>query len=65
MVEEEIRRRTKGNGKEVHIILSTLKEANFKYYLKRGYTMTAEKKFEPGFHGSRDGFSVVEMAKKL
>jgi len=65
MVEDEIRRRSSGNGREVHVILSTMKERNFEYYRKKGYVLTAEKKFGKGVHGSRDGFTVAEMMKKL
>jgi len=65
MVEDEIRRRSCGKGREVHIILSTMKERNFEYYRKKGFVLTAEKKFEKGVFGSRDGFTLVEMMKKL
>ncbi|MCJ1244705.1 hypothetical protein MMC30_001904 [Trapelia coarctata] len=65
MVEDEIRRRTSGKGREVHIILSTLKERNFEYYVKKGFVWTAEKKFKKGQYGSQDGFTLVEMMKKV
>jgi len=45
MVEDEVRRRSGGRGKEVHVILSTLKERNLDYYVKKGFVWTAEKKF--------------------
>ena len=77
LVTEEVRRRAEVvarerrengadmEGEEVHLIFSTLKENNYEFYIKRGFVMTEEKKVEPGTLGSRDGFTVVEMMKRL
>ncbi|MCJ1379280.1 hypothetical protein MMC17_002381 [Xylographa soralifera] len=65
LVEEEIRRRTAGTGKEVQIVLTTAKEYNEKFYSRRGYIATGEIKIEAGTAGSVKGFTVLEMMKKL
>jgi len=65
LAEEEIRRRTTGEGKEVQVILSTAKEHNEKFYTRRGYMVTGETKIEAGTHGSIKGFSIVKMMKRL
>ena len=56
-----------GNGEvakgKVMLMLSTMLELNEPYYLKRGFTTTAVRRFEPGTVGSVDGFSVVEMMR--
>ncbi|MCJ1433537.1 hypothetical protein MMC27_002900 [Xylographa pallens] len=65
LVEEEIRRRTAGNGKEVQIVLTTAKEYNEQFYLKRGYIAIGEIKIEAGTAGSVKGFTVLEMMKRL
>ena len=55
----------KEEGEEVQLIFSTLKEVNYEFYLKRGFVCTLEKKVEPGVMGSRDGFWIVEMMKRI
>ncbi|MCJ1405784.1 hypothetical protein MMC11_009014 [Xylographa trunciseda] len=65
VVEEEIKRRTTGNGKEVQIVLTTAKEHNEKFYSKRGYIVTGETKTEAGMHGSLKGFAILQMMKRL
>ncbi|CAD6570095.1 MAG: hypothetical protein ASARMPRED_003491 [Alectoria sarmentosa] len=52
----------KGKGK-VMLMLSTMLELNESFYLKRGFTTTAVRRFEPGTMGSVDGFSAVEMMR--
>lgn len=47
------------------LLLSTMKDLNENYYLKRGWTTTDTRSFPPGTMGSRDGFSVVEMCKTI
>ena len=62
----EIRRRAAVEGKsKIVLMLSSMKELNEAYYLKRGYTTMNVKIFPPGTGGSRDGFSVAEMVKVL
>ncbi|MCJ1286491.1 hypothetical protein MMC26_005837 [Xylographa opegraphella] len=39
-IEEEIRRRTVGNGKEVQMVLALVKEYNERFYLRGGYVAT-------------------------
>ena len=51
--------------KEVLLLLSTLKDLNETYYAKRGWTATATREFPKGTLGSRDGFRVVEMFKRV
>ena len=68
---DELRRRSfvkyqdRGGQGEVKLglYLSTMKELNEEYYLKRGWVTTAEKKIDKGVMGSRDGFSVAEMVR--
>ena len=65
MLEHEVTKRTHGNGKEVHMILTTLKEINLEFYTKRGYILTAEKRIESGTCGNRDGFSIAENDEEV
>lgn len=60
-----IKYRDRGGQGEVKmgLYLSTMKELNEEYYLKRGWVTTAENKIEKGVMGSRDGFSVAEMVR--
>ena len=67
LVEEEIRRRTAGNGKEVQIVLTTAKEYNERFYLNRGYIATGDTS-QQGRSRSRQGlrgFTISEMMKRL
>ncbi len=50
---------------KITLLLSTMKDLNENYYLKRGWTTTDTRSFPPGTMGSRDGFSVVEMCKTI
>ena len=50
---------------KIVLMLSTMQDLNEPYYLRRGWTTTATKRFEPGTWGSRDGFGIVEMVKPL
>ena len=52
-----------GKKGKVMLMLSTMKEINEARYLRMGFVATAERRFEPGTMGSRDGFSVVEMKR--
>ena len=66
MTHAEIRKRAAAEGKtKVVLMLSTMKEVNEPYYLKRGYKTMNVRTFQPGTSGSRDGFSVAEMVKVL
>jgi len=51
--------------KELMLPLSTMKDLNEGYYAKRGWTATATKEFPKGTRGSRDGFRIVEMFKRV
>ncbi len=46
---------------KVLLMLTTMKEKNEAYYLRRGFRTTSERVFKKGEMGSRDGFCVVEM----
>ena len=62
----EIRRRAAAEGKtKIVLMLSTMRDVNEPYYLKRGYKTMSVKTFPPGTQGSKDGFSVAEMVKVL
>ncbi|KAL9028984.1 MAG: hypothetical protein Q9196_002727 [Gyalolechia fulgens] len=61
---EEIRKRgSDQEGKQIHLVITTMKELNEVYYQKRGFVTTGEKRFEKGVGGSKVGFSVVEMER--
>ena len=51
--------------KEVMLLLSTMAILNETYYAKRGWTTTSSKSFPKGTGGSRDGFSVVDMYRRV
>ena len=51
--------------KEVMLLLSTMQVLNESYYAKRGWTTTNTRWFPKGTSGSRDGFAVVEMFKRV
>ena len=66
MTHAEIRKRAAAEGKtKVVLMLSTMKELNEPYYLKRGYKTMSVNVFPPGTGGSKDGFSIAEMVKVL
>ena len=66
LTNEEIRRRAGREGKgKVVLMLTSMRELNEAYYIKRGWTTMNVKLFAPGTGGSRDGFSVAEMVKVL
>ena len=56
MVDEELK---------IQLRLSTLREINEAFWMKRGFRTTGEKKMPPGCWGSPNGFTVLEMAKDL
>ena len=58
--DEEIR-----HAGEIRLLLTTCKEVNEEYYLRRGYHTTTTKRFHAGHAGSLLPFSVVEMEKTL
>ncbi|KAG7009537.1 hypothetical protein G7Y79_00002g006520 [Physcia stellaris] len=70
---EEIKRRVRDAQKEdeeespgkgkVRILLSTLKELNESFFLRKGWRTTSERRFEAGVGGSEAGFGVVEMGR--
>ena len=51
--------------KSVSLLLSTMKDLNEGYYARRGWTATATRCFPKGTMGSRDGFRVVEMFRRV
>ena len=55
----------KKENKEVILLLSTMQQLNEQYYTMRGWTATQTKHFPPGTRGSQDGFSIVEMCKRV
>lgn len=61
---KEMRSRVSPQGdRDVHLVITTMKELNEVYYQKRGFVTTGERRFEKGVAGSELGFSVVEMEK--
>ncbi|KXL50721.1 hypothetical protein M433DRAFT_157964 [Acidomyces richmondensis BFW] len=47
------------------VVITTLKEANWNFYQRRGYRDDYETSHEAGFLGSETGFTVVHMSKEL
>lgn len=72
LVEDELKRRflltraEKGlpNLKLV-LLLTTVKEVNWVYYVRRGYSLDYETVHEPGWYPNSGGFHVVHMSKKV
>lgn len=66
---DEIRKRvaleTKIENTKVTILISTMKELNEGYYLKRGWKTTEERRFPPGTGGSPSGFTVNDMVRVI
>ncbi|KAL6718692.1 hypothetical protein ACLMJK_002926 [Lecanora helva] len=50
---------------ELLLLLSTMADINESYYAKRSWTATAKRKMPKGTLGSEEGFSVVEMFKRV
>ncbi|MCJ1353962.1 MAG: hypothetical protein MMC33_003949 [Icmadophila ericetorum] len=65
LVIEEIKRRVGGGKREVWMVFTTMKEFNEAYYSKRGCVSVSETVIEPGTRNSRDGFTILEMAKRI
>jgi len=51
--------------KRLWVVITTLKEANWNLYWRRGYQDDYETTHEAGFLGSETGFTVVHMSKEL
>ncbi|KAL9603533.1 MAG: hypothetical protein Q9179_002150 [Wetmoreana sp. 5 TL-2023] len=66
---EEIKRRVAAetriakNG--VRIFISTMKELNEEYYLKKGWMTTDERRFPRGIAGSTNAFTIVDMVRTI
>ncbi|KAL8753121.1 MAG: hypothetical protein Q9184_005515 [Pyrenodesmia sp. 2 TL-2023] len=61
---KEMRSRASPQGdRDVHLVITTMKELNEAYYQKRGFVTTDERRIEKGVGGSELGFSIVEMEK--
>ena len=65
LVTEEIKRRVEGEKREVWMVFTTMKELNGPYYSKRGFLSVSETVIEPGHMGSREGFTISELAKRI
>ena len=65
----EIKRRVAiETGKEkypIRIFLSTMKERNIGYYIKKGWKATEERTFPRGSGGSLNKFTVVDMVRVI
>lgn len=51
--------------KEVQLKLSTIKEINQGFWVKKGFTVVGEKGHPPGTYGSKTGFTTSDMVKVL
>ncbi|KAK3676596.1 hypothetical protein LTR78_003370 [Recurvomyces mirabilis] len=63
-VRAEGRGRAGGSGK-LFMLITTLKEINGEFYARRGYGFDYETVHEEGWMGSKRGFGVVHMSKKV
>lgn len=70
LVESEVKRRFVLDRAErglpdlrLVMLLTTVKEINWDFYVRRGYQLDYEKFYEPGWLGSCTGFTVVHMSK--
>lgn len=61
----EIKQRVVGEKREVWMVFTTMKELNGPYYSKRGFLSVSETVIQPGHMGSRDGFTILELAKRI
>ena len=58
--------KTMVNGElKIQLRLSTIREINEGFWMRRGFRTTVEKKLPPGCWGSPNGFTMLEMAKDL
>ncbi|EMC99863.1 hypothetical protein BAUCODRAFT_353118 [Baudoinia panamericana UAMH 10762] len=75
-VEAEVRRRfvasraeaeknDEAQSKRLCMVLTTVKEANHDFYLRKGYKLDYETRHEIGYLGSETGFRVVHMSKVM
>ena len=55
----------KSGGKKVTLLISTLREQNEAFYLRRGWLTTKATPMEKGSMGGEEGFSIVFMEKEL
>ncbi|MCJ1312360.1 hypothetical protein MMC25_006034 [Agyrium rufum] len=51
--------------RDVRLVMQTLKEINYDFYLKHNYYFLCERYWPPGTWDSRDGFTTIYMEKKL
>ncbi|KAF2765611.1 hypothetical protein EJ03DRAFT_354665 [Teratosphaeria nubilosa] len=67
LVDEEVLRRLSEapSGKELWMVLTTMKEANFGFYGRKGYASDYENVYEKGYMESETGFTVVHMSRRL
>lgn len=68
LVDEEVKRRVRADYAEpppTYSILTTAKEANERFYRRKGYQDDYETRVGPGYLGSPRGFGVLFMSKAL
>ena len=51
--------------KETQLKLSTIREINEEFFLKKGFKVVGEKKHPPGTYGSKTGFTTSDLTKVL
>ena len=68
ITEDEVRRRfiaSSISGKQLTLVITTVKERNFAFYSNKGYTMDYEMAYDKGHIGSEMPFHVVFMSKPV
>lgn len=76
IIEAEVQRRARAIGearadrgespvKETQLKLSTIREINEEFFLKKGFKVVGEKKHPPGTYGSKTGFTTSDLVKVL
>ncbi|KAH9838900.1 hypothetical protein Tdes44962_MAKER01751 [Teratosphaeria destructans] len=66
-VDEEVLRRFSQapSGEQLWMVLTTMKEANFEFYRRKGYVSDYENVYAKGYMESETGFTVVHMSRRL
>ena len=76
IIEAEVQKRARAIGearagrgespvRETQLKLSTIREINEDFFLKKGFQVVGEKKHPPGTYGSKTGFTTSDLVKVL
>lgn len=68
ITEDEVKKRYRASGdsgKQLILVITTVKERMFEFYLKRGFKWDYENFYEQGHNGAQVAFHVVFMSKEV